>query len=174
MKLQTIAKIALATTAMASLVAAHAAGSDGMPPGISGGKAPGAKPDAVGPEKMIATYVKAGNGNNAALPQFAFTTIDSSVVNCKNTGGCSIGIETMAQLKPQGGDWAICLKVDGVTASCQYQGNLGGPSGYVVGNARGFKTGVAFGNHTVDTQLYVEGAGCTYAYYQSDIRVYKP
>lgn len=80
----------------------------------------------------------------------------------------------MAQLEPQGGDWAICLKIDGVTASCQYQGVLGGPSGYVTGNARGVKTGVANGSHTVLTQLYVEGAGATYAYYQTDVRVYKP
>ena len=41
-------------------------------------------------------------------------------------------------------------------------------------NARGVRTGVAFGNHSVATVLYVEGAGCTYAYYQSDYRVYKP
>jgi hypothetical protein len=171
MKLQTIAKITLAATALASRVAAQAAGPAGTP---AGAKSPGVQPQAVGPKKLLSTYIGSGNGNGASLPQFAYTTIDSATVNCKNTGGCTIGIETMAQIKPQGGDWAICLTVDGTNTSCQYQGIQGSTTGYVVGNARGVRTGVTFGNHAVTTQIYVEGAGAVYAYFQSDYRVYKP
>lgn len=174
MKSLTIAKVALAATTVVMSMVVQAAGPAGTPAGAVNNNAQGIKPDAVGPEKLLATYIGSGNGNNAALPQFAFTTVDSATVNCKNTGGCTIGIETMAQLKPQGGDWAICLQVDGTNTSCQYQGHQGSTTGYVVGNARGVRTGVAFGNHSVATVLYVEGAGCTYAYYQSDYRVYKP
>lgn len=173
MLLQTISKFALATAAVAGLAAAQAAGPAGSPPGA---KVPQAQvsPQISGVKKLVATYMGQGNGNNAALPQFAFTTIDSGTVKCGNTAGCTIGIESMAQIKPQGGDWAICLQVDGTNTTCQYQGIQGSTTGYVVGNARGIRTAVALGNHTVATVLYVEGAGCTYAYYETDYRVYKP
>ena len=150
------------------------AGPAGSPPG-AGMKRAAATPEAtVGPKKLVNTWIGSGNGNNAALPQFVYTTIETTVVNCANAAGCTIGIESMAQIKPQSADWAICLRVDGVSASCQYQGNLQGPSGYVIGNARGVKTGITTGSHTVTTQLYVEGVGATYAAYQTDVRVYKP
>lgn len=128
----------------------------------------------TGPKKLLNTWIQQGNGSNAPLTQFGFTTLETSTVNCNNAAGCTIGLESMAQLQPQGGDWAICLLVDGVSTSCQYQGSLAASSGYVVGNARGVRAGVASGSHTVTTQLYAEGAGATYTYYQTDIRVYKP
>lgn len=174
MLLPSISKLTLAAIAMVSLVAAYAAGPAGSPPGAGHANATEAAPLVIGPKKLINTYIGQGNGNNAALPQFAYTTIDTATVKCPNTAGCTIGIESMTQLKPQGGDWAICLRVDGVSVSCQYQGHQGSGSGYVVGNARGVKAGVTLGDHTVTTQLYAEGAGATYAAYQSDYRVYKP
>ena len=174
MSIRSFAPAAITLAALCSALA-HAA-SPGMPHG-----APKAAPSAAvepattsGPKKLLNTWIQQGNGSNAPLPQFAFTTLETSTVNCNNAAGCTIGLESMAQLQPQGGDWAICLLVDGVSTSCQYQGSLAASSGYVVGNARGVRAGVASGNHTVTTQLYAEGAGATYTYYQTDIRVYKP
>ena len=124
-------------------------------------------------EKLITTYDAVGNGNGASLPQFAFTTVATSQVSCANAAGCSIGMESMAQVTTGGADWAICLVIDGSSVECQYQGVQSGPSGYVVGNARGWGT-VATGTHTVVTQLYTESATATYAYFQTDTRIYKP
>jgi hypothetical protein len=164
----------VAVSLIATTVAAVAAGS-GAPKGAPAGAQ--ASPNAVaGPntkEKLLATYDASGNGNSASLPQFAFTTIASSVVKCGNAGGCSIGIEAMNQMKTGGADWAICLLIDGASVSCQYQGVQSGPSGYVVGNARGWGT-VSSGTHTVDTQLYTESGSASYQYFQTDARVYKP
>jgi hypothetical protein len=160
-----------------SLVATAAvafAGPAGTPKGAPAQAAQSnSAPTAGGKEKLVATYDAVGNGSGTSLPQFGFTTVASSTVKCES-GGCSIGIESMAQITPKGGDWAICLLVDGTSVSCQYQGVQGSTSGFVVGNARGWASGLSAGNHTVDTQLYAEGAGATYAYFQTDSRVYKP
>jgi hypothetical protein len=151
--------------------AAAAAAGNGMPPGVKmrdqGTLA------AIGDNlKLQKTVTGLGNGLGASLPQFAFTTIDERTVTCAVAAGCAIGMEAMAQMKPQGADWAICLYIDGLSVSCQYQGIQGSTTGYVVGNARGMGT-VAQGNHTVTTQLYTEAATSTYAYFQTDYRIYK-
>ncbi|MFO1339467.1 MAG: hypothetical protein U1F53_14800 [Burkholderiaceae bacterium] len=174
MNVQSITKIALTGAALASLVAtvmAAPATPSGAPAGVRVSKQV-APPQGIGPKKLKATYLAAGNGNGASLPQYAFTTVDSTTVSC-STANCTIGIETMAQMTPLGADWAICLVVDGAYASCQYQGIQGSTTGWAVGNARGMATGLAVGSHTVDTQVYTEASGAMYAYYQSDVRVYK-
>jgi hypothetical protein len=148
-----------------------AAQPNGMPPGARPSREM-APPQGIGPKKLQKSWLAAGNGGGASLPQFAFTTVDTTTVSCTVTN-CTIGVETMAQIQPKGGDWAICLLVDGSSVSCQYQGLQGQTTGYAVGNARGVATGLAIGNHTVTTQLYAEGSGCVYAYYQTDSRVYK-
>jgi hypothetical protein len=170
MSIRTFVAVSLLATTVAAI-----AGGSGSPQGAPA--AARAQPDAeLGPntkETLLATYDASGNGQSASLPQFAFTTIASSKVKCGNATGCSIGIESMAQLRTGGGDWAICLLIDGNAVSCQYQGVQSGPSGFVVGNARGWGS-VSKGSHTVETQLYAEGSGATYQYFQTDARVYKP
>lgn len=168
--------IAHAAIATAALVSTLAFAGSGMPHGAPKASAESLVQPATtyGPKKLVNTWFQQGNGSNAPLTQFGFTTIETSTVNCNNAAGCTIGLESMVQLKPQGGDWAICLLVDGTTTSCQYQGHLASTSGYVVGNAQGLRTGVTSGAHTVATQIYAEGAGATYTYYQTAARVYKP
>lgn len=124
-----------------------------------------------GPLKLLKTVTGVGNGSDASLSN-GFNTIDERTISCTVAAGCAIGFETMAQIKPQGADWAICLFIDGNYLSCQYQGVQGSTSGYVVGNARGMGT-VSQGNHTVTTQIYTESGTATYAYYQTDYRLYK-
>lgn len=121
--------------------------------------------------KLLKTVTGVGNGLGAALTP-GFNTVDERSVSCTVAAGCAIGFEAMAQLKPQGSDWAICLLIDSVSVSCQYQGIQGSTSGYVVGNARGMGT-VAQGTHTVTTQIYTESSTATYTYYQTDYRIYK-
>jgi len=167
MSIRSIVALSLIATAVAAV-----AGPSGSPKGAAQ-----ASPNSIaGPntkEKLLATYDAVGNGFSASLPQFAFTTIATSTIKCGNSGGCSVGIEAMNQMNTGGADWAICLLIDGSSVSCQYQGVQSGPSGFVVGNARGWGT-VSAGTHTVDTQLYTESASATYQYFQTDTRVYKP
>lgn len=171
MKFQTIAKVALAGTALASLMSvAVAAQLNGTPAGVKQSHQI-APPQGIGPKKLQKTYVAAGNGNGAALAQFAFTTVDTTTVSCTTT--CSIEINAMSQIQSAGADWAICLLIDGGSVSCQYQGNLAGPSSYVVGNASGFAANLAVGSHTATLQLYTESSTATYEYFQSSVRVYK-
>jgi hypothetical protein len=165
----------IAVSLIASTVAA-VAGPAGAPKGAA--PARGMSADAVaGPntkEVLSATYSASGNGLSASLPAFSFTTIASSTVKCNHLQGCSIGIESMAQMQTGGADWAICLLVDGATTSCQYQGVQSGPSSFVVGNARGWASGVSNGFHVVETQLYTESNSATYQYFQTEARIYKP
>jgi hypothetical protein len=165
----------IAVSLLASAVAAVAGTPNGAPNGAPAVHA-GSTQGQLGPntaEKLAATYDASGNGSGTSLPQFAFTTVATSTVKCNNSAGCSIGIESMAQIQSAGADWAICLLIDGSSVSCQYQGVQAGPSTFVVGNARGWGT-VALGSHTVTTQLYTESASATYEYFQTDARVYKP
>jgi hypothetical protein len=168
---------AACASALAACVAAGAAwaGPAGSPPGSPAMHA-GAlvSPNASVKETLIGSYDAKGNGQTAPLPQYAYTTIATTTFKCTNSTGCSVVIESMDQIQPMGGDWAICLLVDGTSVSCQYQGVQGGPSSYVVGNARGWAGGLAQGTHTVTTQLYVEGAGAAYVYFQTDVSVFKP
>jgi hypothetical protein len=172
MSIRTLAAVSLLATA----VAASAAGLAGSPHGAPAQAQAQDTSPLAGPntkETLISTYDAVGNGNSASLPQNAFTTIAASNVKCTNTNGCSIGIESMVQIQSGGGDWAICLLIDGAQTSCQFQGVQSGPSSFVVGNARGWGT-VAAGTHSVQTQVYVSGPSATYQYFQTDARVYKP
>ena len=171
MRVQSLVKIALAASALVSLFSNALAAPGGMPPGVRLSQQV-SPPQGIGPKKLQSSYLAGGVAPGAPLPQYVFTTIDSTTVTCAKAN-CTIGIETMGQIQPQGGDWAICLLVDGLYVSCPYQGVQAGPTGFVVGNVRGLATGIAAGAHTVDTQFYAEGANAIYTVYQSDIRVYK-
>jgi hypothetical protein len=171
MSIRTVIVVSLLSTAVAALAAGPVGSPKGAPSAHSGSIAGQSGPNTK--EKLTGVYDASGNGFSTSLPQFAFTTIATSMVKCSNAAGCSIGIETMAQIQSAGADWAICLLIDGGSVSCQYQGVQAGPSSFVVGNARGWGT-VALGTHQVDTQLYTESASATYQYFQTDTSVYKP
>jgi hypothetical protein len=136
--------------------------------------APFAVPDPDTAEILSSTYTAVGDGKSAPLSYRDVTTIATNHVKCNHAHGCSIGIESMAQLSIFDRDWEICWVVDGAYVGCQYQGLLSGPSGFVVGNARGWVSGVSQGFHTVETQLYTDSSSATYQYFQTDVRIYKP
>lgn len=164
-----IVKSALLVCALSAAGLAVAAG-NGAPKGV---KARDVGTQAVigSPVKLLKTVTGVGNGNAAALTA-GFNTIDERTIACTVAAGCAIGFEAMAQIKPQGSDWAICLLIDGSSVSCQYQGVQGSTTGWVVGNARGMGT-VTQGTHTVTTQVYTESSTAVYAYFQTDYRLYK-
>jgi hypothetical protein len=122
------------------------------------------------PLKLINTYVS--NGAGGSLAAFTFNFVESRTVNCPNLGGCHIGQESMVQLTTTG-NWAICLSVDGIQTTCQYQGNLPDTGPYVVGNARGISGTVRQGLHTVKTEVYTDVASSLIRW-QTDHRVYRP
>jgi len=166
--MSTRAFVAVSLLAAASLAFA---GSSGSPKGATSK----ASSDAVtaSKEKLTGTYDVTGNGQSASLPQFSFTTVADTSVNCGKKA-CSIGIEAMAQIQSAGADWAICLVVDGGDVECQYQGIQAGPSSFVSGNARGFISGLSSGTHDVQLQLYSESATGTYQFFDMDARTYTP
>ncbi len=166
----------LAAAVVASFSQAAVAAPSGHPPGAR--MMPSATEGAGGTEsyaerKVVKIYLNNGNGGGSALSAFVFNTIESGTVNCTNAAGCHVGADSMVQLAPNGGNWAICLAVDGVYSTCQYQGNLPDISTFVVGNAKGFSGTVSQGLHTVRTDVYVEAASALYGW-QTDTRVYKP
>jgi hypothetical protein len=122
------------------------------------------------PLKLVNTYIS--NGAGAPLAAFTFNLVESRTVNCPNLAGCHIGQESMVQLTTTA-NWAICLSVDGLSTTCQYQGNLPHIGPYVVGNARGISGTVRQGLHTVKTEVYTEVAS-TLVRWQTDHRVYRP
>ncbi|MBQ0959045.1 hypothetical protein KAK06_08735 [Ideonella sp. 4Y11] len=162
-------KSAILLCALSAAGLAVAAG-NGAPKGVKA-RDVGTQAVVGSPVKLLKTVTGVGNGLGAALT-LGFNTVDERSVSCTVAAGCAIGFESMAQLKPQGSDWAICLLIDGNSVSCQYQGVQGSTTGYVVGNARGMGT-VTQGTHTVTTQIYTESSTATYTYYQTDYRIYK-
>ena len=130
------------------------------------------KQQAVVPMKLRNEAFVNGNGFSTALPQFAFTPIDSgTVLNCKKV--CTVSADVTAQMQTGGADWAICVTVDGSDIECQYQGIQSGPSSYVTGNVGASLAAVAIGNHTLQTQLYTESASATYQYYNIHYAVHQ-
>ncbi len=123
------------------------------------------------PMKLKNEAYVTGNGNSTSLPQFAFTPIDAgTVLTCKKA--CTAAAEVTAQVQTAGGDWAICITVDGSDIECQYQGVQSGPSSFVVGNASG-SAGVGAGGHTFQTQLYAEGSSATYQFFNMHYSIHQ-
>jgi hypothetical protein len=176
MSFQQCVKAGLLAAAVIASFSQAAVAAPGVPPGAR--MKPAASEEAGGTEsyterKVVKIYLNNGNGFGSALNAFTFNTIESGTVNCTNGAGCTVGQDSMVQLSPNGGNWAICLAVDGVYSSCQYQGNLPDVSSFVVGNAKGFSAKVPFGLHAVRTDVFVDAASTLHGW-QTDTRVYKP
>jgi hypothetical protein len=172
MSLQYIVKTSLVAAAAVVSLAQVAVAAPASPPGARMASAEQAGGiETHDPRKLVNTYVSVGNGG--ALGAGLFNTIESRTVNCANAAGCHIGQESMVQLAPGGGNWAICLAVNGVYTTCQFQGHLPDVGTFVTGNARGFSVAVPQGVHTVQTDVFVSLAS-TLAQWQTDHRVYKP
>lgn len=159
---------AAAILATVSQMAFAGSASPALPPGKSMA-AQGVGTLTHDPRKLLKTYVSLGNGGSLVA---GFNFVESRTVDCPKVAGCSIGQESMLQLNPGGGNWAICLSVNGSYTTCQFQGHLPDTGSFVVGNARGFLS-VPQGVHTVQTEVFVSLAS-TLAQWQTDHRVYAP
>jgi hypothetical protein len=121
-------------------------------------------------EKLVGTVDMVGSGNGATLFPNVYNFVGQNPVSCKNVNGCSIGVEAMVMVDPQGQSWSICLDVDGNILSCQYQTQQ---VGWTTGNARAWTT-VAQGHHTVHTYVTVSATDATLSDFQTDAHVYTP
>jgi len=171
MSVQFSAKASLMAVALiASMTQIAMAG--GARPELPAGKSMAKSPNGVlthDPRKLQKTYISSGNGGSLAAGTFNF--VESRTVSCSVTVGCVIAQESMVQLSPGGGNWAICLEVNGAYTTCQFQGHLPDTGSFVVGNARG-NVLVPQGTHTVQTDVFTSNAA-TLAAWQTDHRVYK-
>jgi hypothetical protein len=160
----------LAATVFASMT--QLAMAAGASPDMPAGKAMAQSANQVlthDPRKLVNTYISSGSGG--ALSAGVFNPVESRTVNCNKIGGCVIEQDSMIQLSPGGGNWAICLSVNGTYTTCQFQGHLPDVGSFVVGNARG-NVLVAQGIHTVATDVFTSNAS-TLAAWQTDHRVFR-
>jgi hypothetical protein len=134
---------------------------------------------AFGPKRLVETFMAKGPGSVPISLGAQWTTLDSSTVVCPGTNICTIGLESMVQIHPLGGNWAICLKIDNIAHSCQLQGTWGqGGNGIVVGNARGALQNLQPGPHTVSTEVFLQnpptsGGPAKVYFFHTDYRIYK-
>jgi hypothetical protein len=163
---------ALAASAALALVSQAAMARDGSPLGANMQAETLGIATVANPHKLKTTHTANANGFGSALAAGAFNVIDSRNVNCADI--CTIGIESMVQINPAGGNWAICLRANGVYLTCQYQGHLPDVSTFVVGNARGVtNASLAAGVYVVQTEVFTANASSLYGW-QTDYRIYKP
>jgi hypothetical protein len=159
----------LAATVIASMT--QLAMAAGASPDLPAGKTMATSPIGVlthDPRKLVNTYIS--NGNGGALAAGTFNFVESRTVNCNKAVGCVIEQDSMVQLNPGGGNWAICLSVNSAYTTCQFQGHLPHVGSFVVGNARG-NVLVAQGIHTVQTDVFTSNAS-TLAAWQTDHRIF--
>ncbi len=173
MSVQSFIKLGLLAVSASACLASTAFAAGGEPAGVGAAMASDVvKIEAAGvARKLINTYSATANGSGSALLASTFNLVDASVVNCTNAAGCHIGLEAMAQVAPAGGDWAICLYVDGLSVACPYQG-VNGVGTFVVGNYRGFSGLVSQGLHNVEMRVFPNVAASLYRW-NVDYRVYK-
>ncbi len=173
MSIASLLRINLLAVSAATCLITNSIAAGGEPGGMDAAAAQGVAPAnaaAVG-RVLQSTYSTTGNGNGSALPAATFSVVDTTTIVCGPVAGCYIGMEAMVQLAPSGGDWAICLYVDGVSVNCPYQG-VNGVSSFVVGNYRAISGLVAKGTHTAELRVYTSTAGGLYRW-SVDYRKYK-
>ncbi len=126
------------------------------------------------------TYNNNGTYTGGAVAADTYTPIDTELtVACPGTSGtCTIQADMWIE---NGGESSslnanvICLYVDGTPSSFCGAGTGETPSdgSYVQNSTSQAVTGLAHGNHTVQTYFYSFN-GAKVAYYSSNYRVYKP
>ena len=124
------------------------------------------------------TYVNTGN-YNASIAPATYIPIDTALtITCPGTGTCTIEADMWIDFHGNGGSGnaaAICLVVDGVqTAGCPFEALEVPPDGSrIIGSLSQPLSGVAPGNHTVQTFAYASG-GAFVQFFTANYRVYTP
>lgn len=126
----------------------------------------------AGVVKLRGTVIAYGTSGTLAA---GFNNIDSgSTLSCGSAPTCTIEAADMMQILAgtNGALWAICVLVDGNYANpgCPYQGAATNAN-YQIGNSQQSYV-VGSGNHTVQTQVYVDTAS-TLGSWQVTYRIYK-
>ena len=169
-----IRSIPFALAAAAAFIALGAQAAGGEPPGMKSRQVN--QPEAIGTShKLQKTFFDTANESGLALGAGSFTTVGTQLtVNCANAAGCTIAGNLNAQLGAGASEnnAALCLFVDGVSVSCPFNTIIRAGSGYQVMHYQTFIS-VAFGNHTVDMQVYSNTASALYRW-NKEIKLYKP
>ena len=132
-------------------------------------------PDVATNHVLKGTYINNGN-YNAHIPAATYTPIDTQLtVVCPGTGTCTIEADMWVDF---GGATsfdaaAICLVVDGVqTFGCPVEALLVPQDRLIISLSQPL-SGLAPGNHTVQTFAYAS-SGAFIEFYAANYRVYKP
>lgn len=159
---------ALVLSAALAMTAAHAAGADAGGHGAS----PAQMLAMTGPLKLQKTYFENANANGAALASGFNSYGSSQTVNCGVTAGCFIIVNANVQVAGTANvnPSAISIKVDGTSINAPFNTPVSTTSFTVMSYQTGIA--VAFGNHTVSTDVYVTSATTMYRY-NTEIKLYK-
>jgi len=136
------------------------------------------EPQATKPvaHKLARTYFVAGSITNGETVPMGYTNIDDPMpISCVGPNGCTIEIDAMVSVSvtERAAGWSICAVVDGVLVSnppCAYQDQA---VGYFTGNSRQ-SVQIAKGKHTVQTQIYNQGAYVRLRTWHIGYSVYRP
>ena len=140
---------------------------------VSGGAALNAGPAGFsGALKLLKTYFETNTANGAALVAGFNPYGSTQTVNCTNTAGCFLIVNTNAQVAAAGSvnPTALTVRVDGTAINAPYNTPVSTTSFTVVS----YQTGIAvpMGSHTVSTDVYVTSPTQLHRY-NTEIKLYK-
>lgn len=125
------------------------------------------------------TYISAGNFDATITPSNATAVSPPLTVSCPGTTGtCTIQADMWIQNGAQTSNHntnLVCLYIDGApSAFCDFEAGESPNDGTLVQTSSSQEiSGLAHGNHTVQTYFWTEN-GAYVGYYNSNYRVYKP
>lgn len=152
----------VATLALTSASAGHKL--SGSPVKVKLAAAPNT---VTGPKKLLQTKFSYGNVNTTVGA--GFQAIDAPFIfTCPGTSTCAYEVQQHVQVagSTDGNLWAICTKIDGVDLSqpsCPFLGDI--PNGtFGSGSFSQGASGIAHGQHTLQTFLYSSNGASIYNY----------
>jgi hypothetical protein len=160
---------ALAACAAFLAVAAHAG--PGEPAGVKSGKT--STESITTSHKLLKSYFDTDNTSvNLVVGSNPVGT--ALTLNCGNAAGCTIAANMNAQLAAAATEnkAAICMKVDGASVNCPFNGIIRAGSGFQVMNYQTF-TSVTAGNHTVEMDVF-SSVATSMIRWNKEIKIYKP
>jgi hypothetical protein len=161
-----VALTALVSTVVTTLALTSALA--GHTPSAGPSKVQRVSPNTVtGPKKLLQTKFSYGNVN--ATVGSGFQAIDAPFIfTCPGTSTCAYEVQQHVQVagSTDGNLWAICTKIDGVDLSqpgCPFLGDI--PNGtFGSGSFSQGASGIAHGQHTLQTFLYSDDGATIYNY----------
>ncbi len=137
-------------------------------------------------QALLRNYFVNGNQNGTSFAAGEYTAVDSPLtVQCPGSSGtCTIVADMWVQsggASSASNNYAVCLYVDGVNVAtsgdgsngCHYTENTPSDGTFIEAGEENTLSGVALGDHTVQTFLYTNN-GTPVSFYNISYHVYKP